>query len=70
MADKGHMGWQHATGYGRRSHAEATMGRTRHLIGSRRRARTLPAQRGEAAIAVTAPSRMIRIARPVSVPRA
>ena len=64
------MGWQRVTGYGRRNHVETTMGRTRHLIGSRLRARTLIAQQGETAIAVAVLNRMIRIAKPVSVRRA
>ena len=70
MADKGRMGWQRATAYGRRNHAEATMGRTKHLIGPRLRARTLPTQRGEVAIAVSVLDRMIRVVNPVSVRRA
>ena len=67
MADKGRMGWQRATGYGRRNHVETTMGRYKHLIGSHLEARTLLAQQGEAAIAVSVLNRMIRIAKPVSV---
>ena len=69
MADKARMGWQRATGYGRRNHIETTMGRYQHLIGSRLRARTLIAQQSEVAIAVAVINRMIRIPRPVSVPR-
>ena len=64
------MGWQRATSYGRRNHVETMMGRYKHLIGPRLRARTLLAQQGEAAIAVSVLNRMIRIAKPVSVRRA
>jgi hypothetical protein len=39
------------------------------LIGPKLRARTLPTQQGEAAIAVAALNRMIRIARPLSLRR-
>ncbi len=63
------MGWQRATGYGRRNHVETTMGRYKHLIGPRLRARTLLVQQGETAIAVAVLNRMIRIAKPVSVRR-
>ncbi len=37
------------------------------IIGPRLRARTLPAQQGEAAIAVQVLNRMIRVAKPISV---
>ena len=70
MAEKGRMGWQRATGYGKRNHVETTIGRYKHLIGPRLRARALPAQQGEAAIAVAVLNRMIWIAKPVSVRRA
>ncbi len=70
MAYKGRMVWQRATGYGRRNHVETTMGRYKHLIGSRLRARTLLVQQGEVAIAVAVFNRVIRIAKPVSVRRA
>ena len=67
MAEAGRMGWQRTPGYGRRNHVETTMGRHKHLIGSRLQAHTLLARQGEAAIAVSVPSRMIRVAKPVSV---
>src|SRR3954454_11907939 len=67
MAERGRIGWQRATGYGRRNHAETTMGRYKHLIGPKLRARTLPGQRGEVAIAVSVLNRMIRTGKPVSV---
>ena len=64
---KGRMAWQQATGYGRRSLAETGIGRYKAAIGPRLRARTLPGQQGEAAIAVEVLNRMIRTAKPVSV---
>ncbi len=45
MAERGHMGWQRETRYGRRNHAETAMSRYKHLIGPKLRARSLPAQR-------------------------
>ena len=60
MAERGRIGWQQATGYGRRNRAETTMGRYKHLIGPKLRARTLQGQQGEVAIAVTVLNRMIQ----------
>ena len=70
IAEQGRMGWRRTTGYGRRSLIETAIGRTKHLIGPKLRARILPGQQGEAALAVAALNRMIRIAKPVSVRRA
>ena len=67
MAERGRLGWQQATGYGRRNQAETAMARYKHLIGPRLRARSLPTQRGEAAIAVAVLNTMIRTTKPVSV---
>jgi hypothetical protein len=67
IAQKGRMAWQRATGYGRRSLAETAVGRYKAIIGPKLRARGLPAQRAEAAIAVRVLNRMIRVAKPVSV---
>jgi len=67
MAERGRMGSQAATGYGRRNRAETAMLRYKHLIGPKLRARSLPGQRGEAAIAVAVLSAMIRTAKPISV---
>lgn len=69
MADGGRISWQRATGYGRRNHVETTMGRYKHLIGPKLRARTRPGQRGEVALAVQVLNCMIRTAKPVTVPR-
>jgi hypothetical protein len=67
IRDKGRMGWQKATGYGKRSLAETGIGRYKAAIGPRLRARTLLGQQGEAALAVGVLNRMIRTAKPVSV---
>src|SRR5918911_2035941 len=67
VTEKGRMAWQRATGYGRRSLAETAVGRFKAIIGPRLRARGLPAQQGEAAIAVAVLNRMIRVAKPISV---
>ncbi len=69
MADRGRIGWQRATGYGIRNHVETTMGRYKHLIGPKLRARRRPAQLGEVALGVQVLNRMIREAKPVSVRR-
>jgi transposase len=67
IAERGRMVWQKATGYGRRSLVETAVGRYKALIGPKLRARMLPAQQGEAAIAAEALNRMIRVAKPVSI---
>ena len=45
------------------------MGRYKHLIGSKLRARTQTGQGGEAALAIQVLNRMIRTAKPVSIRR-
>ena len=67
IAQHGRIGWQRATGYGRRNLVETTMGRYKHLIGPKLRARSLQGQQGEAAIAVAALNKMIRVANPMTV---
>ena len=67
IAEKGRMGWQKATGYGRRSLVETAIGRYKHLIGSTLRARSLATQQGEVAIAVRALNRMINVGKPLSI---
>jgi hypothetical protein len=69
MAERGRIGWQRATGYGRRNLAETTIGRYKHLIGPKLRARTDAGQHGEAALAVQVLNRMIREAKPVTIRR-
>jgi hypothetical protein len=67
IAEKGRMAWQKATGYGRRSLVETAIGRYKAIIGPKLHTRILPAQRGEAAIAIEALNHMIRVAKPVSI---
>src|SRR3954454_9501563 len=67
IAEKGRMAWQKATGYGRRSLAETAVGRYKAIIGPKLRARILPAQLRETAIATEVLNRMIRVAKPVSI---
>jgi len=67
IAEQGRMAWQKATGYGRRSLGETAIGRYKHLIGPKLRARGLPGQQSEVALAVDALNRMIRVAKPISV---
>ena len=59
---KGRLEWQKATGYGRRSHVETTMGRYKRIIGPQ-----LRAQQTEAAIGVAVLNRMLEAGRPDSV---
>ncbi len=61
------MGWQKATGYGRRSLVETATGRYKSLIGPALRARSLPSQRGEVAVTVAVLNKMIYVAKPISV---
>jgi len=67
MAKRGRMGWQKATGFGRRNQAETAVARYKHLIGPKLRARSLPAQRGEVAVAIAVLNQMIGTVKPVSV---
>ncbi|NPD67825.1 IS5 family transposase (plasmid) [Lichenicola cladoniae] len=68
IAEKGRMAWQKANGYGRRSIVETTIGRYKHIIGSKLRARSTAGQKAEVAIAICALNQMIRIAKPLSAP--
>ncbi len=61
------MGWQKATGYGRRSLVETATDRYKSLIGPALRARSLPSQRGEVAVTVAVLNKMIYVAKPISV---
>lgn len=63
------MGWQQVSGYGRRSLVETAINRYKHLIGPKLRARTLPDQQGEAALAVAVPNRMIQTGKHAAVRR-
>ena len=60
------LGWQEATGYGRRALVETTMGRYKSIIGDRLRSRGDAAQRTEAVVGVAVLNRMLGAARPNS----
>lgn len=64
---EGRLGWQEATGYGRRALVETTMGRYKSLVGPRLRTRGFEAQQTEAAIGVAVLNRMLAAGRPNSV---
>jgi hypothetical protein len=65
----GRLGWQTATGYGRRALVETTIGCCKAIIGARLRARDFAAQQTEAAIGVAVLNRMLAAARQKSVRR-
>jgi IS5 family transposase len=64
---KGRLEWQMATGYGRRSLVETTIGRYKRIIGPQLRARSFAGQQTEAAIGVAVLNRMLEAGRPDSV---
>ena len=70
IAEKGRIGWQKATGYGRRALVETAMGRYKGIIGTRLHARNWQAQKTEAVVAASVLNRMIKAGRPDSVRRA
>lgn len=67
IAERGRLGWQRQTEYGKRSKAETAMARYKRILGGQLRARTLLGQQAEAAIGVTVLNRMSDQARPNSV---
>jgi hypothetical protein len=68
IAETGHLARQKANGSGRRSLVETPIGRYKHIIDAKLRARSTAGQKGEVAIAVRVLNRMIQIAKPVSAP--
>lgn len=66
LAEKGRMGWQAATGYGKRALVETAFHRYKVLVGRSLRARTLSAQRVEARVACAAINRMTSLGMPAS----
>jgi hypothetical protein len=66
IAQRGRLGWQRATGYGRRSLGETAMFRYKTVIGRRLRARRLPGQRVEARMGCVVINRMTQLGMPVS----
>lgn len=63
----GRIGWQVATGYGKRSLVETAIGRYKLIIGRRLRARSFAAQQTEVAIGCNILNRMLACARPKHV---
>ena len=66
LAEKGRMGWQAATGYGKRALVETAFHRYKILIGRSLRARTLSAQKVEARMACAVINRITSLGMPVS----
>ena len=64
LTEKGRMGWQKATGYGKRALGETAFYRYKTLIGRRLRARSLSAQKVEARIACAVINRMTSLGMP------
>ena len=58
VAERGRIGWQRATGCGRRNPAETAMGRNKRLVGPRLRTRTSSGQQEEVAISVSVLNRV------------
>jgi transposase len=69
IADRGRLGWQKETGYGRRALVETAMGRYKTIIGPCLRARSFAGQQAEAAIGGAVLNRMLGAGRPDSVRR-
>jgi len=67
VAALGRLGWQEATGYGRRALVETTMGRYKGLIGTRLRARNDAGRRTEVAVGGVVLNRMLAAGQPNSV---
>ena len=66
IKERGRLGWQRAVQYGRRSLVEVTILRYKVLIGRSLRARTLPAQKVEAAIGCKVMNLMTSLGMPVT----
>jgi hypothetical protein len=66
IAEHGRMSWQRNSGYDRRSLAESAMFRYKAIIGRRRHARILAAQRTEAKVGCNVLNRMTGLGVPVS----
>lgn len=66
IAERGWLGWQRAVGYGRRSLGEVAMLRHKTLIGRSLRARTLPAQKVEAAVGCKVINMLTSLGMPAS----
>ena len=67
IAEHGRAVWQKASGYTRRSRAEAAISRFKQVIGDGLRSRTDPHRATEVDVAVHALNRMLELGRPISV---
>ncbi|MCW2239683.1 hypothetical protein M2351_004313 [Azospirillum canadense] len=65
-AERGRLGWQRAVQYGRRSLGEVAMMRYKQLIGRSLRARSLAAQKVEAAVGCKVMNIMTRLGMPAT----
>jgi hypothetical protein len=61
------MGWQRRSGYGRRSKAEAAIGRWKRVVGDGLRSRKDECRATEVAVAAHALNRMLELGRPTYV---
>lgn len=66
IAAHGRMAWQKSSGYNSRALVEAANSRYKRIIGGRLRARTLPTQQTEVAIAVKVLNRMAELGMPIT----
>jgi len=66
ITERGRLGWQRDVQYGRRSLGDVAMMRYKHLIGRSLRARSLSAQKVEAAVGCTVLNIMTSLGMPVS----
>jgi hypothetical protein len=64
IAERGRMGWQKASGYGRRALVEADVSRWKRVIGDALRSRTDGRRATEVAIAAGVLNRMLDMGRP------
>ena len=67
IAEHGRAAWQRASGYTKRSRAEAAMSRFKQVIGDGLRSRTDRRRATEMDVAVYALNRMLEFGRPISV---
>ncbi len=67
IAEHGRAAWQKASGYTRRSRAEAAIGRFKQVIGDGLRSRTDRRRATEVDVAIHALNRMLELGRPISV---
>ena len=69
IADRGRLGWQEDTDYGKRALIETAMGRYKAIIGPRLRVRHFEDQQAEATVGVAVLNRMLDAGRPNSIRR-